>query len=59
MIEKNGLLTLVSFKIGKLASKRFKWTDVVTMNVFVRDMNDFARINAIYKTFFDINPPTR
>lgn len=44
---------------GKLASKQFKWTDVVTMNVFVRDMNDFARINAIYKTFFDINPPTR
>ncbi|KAI7893059.1 uncharacterized protein EV154DRAFT_503114 [Mucor mucedo] len=43
----------------KLAEKQLEWKDVVTMNVFVRNMNDFGRINAVYKTFFDINPSPR
>jgi diphthine-ammonia ligase len=44
---------------AKLAIHNLTWSDVVTMNVFVRNMDDFGRINAIYKTFFDINPSPR
>ncbi|PKC70255.1 hypothetical protein RhiirA1_501897 [Rhizophagus irregularis] len=35
------------------------WSDVVNMNVFIKDMDEFGRMNAIYKKFFNINPPTR
>ncbi|MCL2400793.1 MAG: RidA family protein [Defluviitaleaceae bacterium] len=31
----------------------------VKMTVFVRDMGDFDKINAVYKTFFENDPPTR
>ncbi|KAL9550714.1 hypothetical protein MBANPS3_004606 [Mucor bainieri] len=43
----------------KLFEKGLEWKDVVTMNVFVTNMDDFGRINAVYKTFFDINPSPR
>lgn len=32
---------------------------VVKTTVFLRDMNDFARMNAIYGEFFTENPPVR
>ncbi|CAG8748754.1 5939_t:CDS:2, partial [Acaulospora morrowiae] len=35
------------------------WSDVTNMNVYIKDMNEFSKMNGIYKTFFDINPPTR
>lgn len=44
---------------AKLSAKGLEWKDVVTMNVFVTNMDDFGRINAVYKTFFDINPSPR
>ena len=44
---------------NKLTERGLSWKDVVTMNVSVRDMSDFGRINAVYKTFFDINPSPR
>lgn len=31
----------------------------VKMTVFVRDMGDFDKINAVYKTFFKNDPPAR
>ncbi|CAJ0630130.1 12433_t:CDS:2 [Entrophospora sp. SA101] len=37
----------------------FGWSDVVNMNVFIKDMNEFVRMNSVYKRFFDINPPPR
>lgn len=43
----------------KLTAKNLDWSDLVTMNVFVSNMGDFGRINAIYKTYFDINPSPR
>lgn len=43
----------------KLTANNLHWSDLVTMNVFVRDMDDFGRINAVYKKFFDINPSPR
>lgn len=32
---------------------------VVKTTVFIKDMNDFAKINAIYATYFTSNPPAR
>ena len=32
---------------------------VVKTTVFLQDMNDFARMNAIYAEFFPTNPPAR
>ena len=33
--------------------------DVVKTTVFLRDMNDFAAMNAVYAEFFVIDPPAR
>lgn len=33
--------------------------DVVKVTVFIRDMNEFAAINEVYKTFFTGEPPAR
>lgn len=33
--------------------------DVIKTTVFLRDMNDFAKMNAIYGEFFAANPPAR
>jgi len=33
--------------------------DVIKTTVFLRDMNDFAKMNAIYGEFFADNPPAR
>ncbi|KAI8367755.1 hypothetical protein BD560DRAFT_454888 [Blakeslea trispora] len=54
--ETEACMTLVQ---DRLAEKGLCWKDVVTVNVSVRDMNDFGRINAVYQTFFDINPSPR
>ncbi|CAG8638906.1 1580_t:CDS:10 [Dentiscutata erythropus] len=43
----------------KLAKLGLNWADVINMNVFIKDMKEFGRMNMIYKSFFDINPPTR
>jgi diphthine-ammonia ligase len=43
----------------KLYKRSLNWKDVVTVNVFVSNMDDFGRINTIYKQFFDINPSPR
>ena len=32
---------------------------VLKTTVFLRDMNDFARMNAVYAEFFTTNPPAR
>jgi 2-iminobutanoate/2-iminopropanoate deaminase len=33
--------------------------NVVKTTVFLKDMNDFSKMNAIYAEFFDQNPPAR
>ncbi|KAL0088185.1 ATP binding domain 4-like protein [Phycomyces blakesleeanus] len=43
----------------KLMNYDLSWDDVVCMNVFVADIADFGKINAVYKQFFDINPAPR
>lgn len=32
---------------------------VVKVTVFLKDINDFARLNSIYAEFFTVNPPAR
>ena len=33
--------------------------NVIKTVVFLKDMNDFAKMNAVYQTFFPNNPPAR
>ena len=33
--------------------------DVVKTTIFLKDLNDFAEVNAAYATFFPQNPPAR
>lgn len=42
-----------------LASAGAELRHVVKTTVFLRDMNDFARMNAVYAEFFKENPPAR
>ena len=35
------------------------FADVVKCGIFVKDMNDFAAINAVYGEYFSANPPAR
>ncbi len=39
------------------AGSSLRW--VVKTTVFLRDMNDFAKMNAVYAEFFSENPPAR
>ena len=32
---------------------------VIKTTVFIKDMNDFSKINAVYATYFPTNPPAR
>ncbi|KAI9207435.1 uncharacterized protein BJ171DRAFT_492743 [Polychytrium aggregatum] len=43
----------------KLGAQGMSWGDVLIIHVYVRDMDDFAKLNSVYGTFFTINPPTR
>ncbi|QVL32925.1 RidA family protein [Telmatocola sphagniphila] len=36
-----------------------KMTDVVKATMFLKDMNDFPKVNAIYSRYFPTNPPAR
>ena len=42
-----------------LAEEGATLTDVAAMNVFLADARDFATMNAIYREYFPIDPPTR
>jgi 2-iminobutanoate/2-iminopropanoate deaminase len=37
----------------------FSVRDIVKVMVFLKDSNDFKKMNEVYKTFFPENPPTR
>ena len=42
-----------------LAGAGFSRTDVVKTTVFIRNMDDFARVNGIYASFFGEHKPAR
>ncbi len=37
----------------------FALTDIVKCQVFLKDMNDFAKVNEVYATFFGSHTPAR
>jgi 2-iminobutanoate/2-iminopropanoate deaminase len=42
-----------------LAADGLTMDDVVSMTVFLKDMNDFAKMNEVYATYFKNAPPAR
>ncbi len=57
-IEKQTMQTLTNVKAIVEASG-LSMTDVVKVSIFLRNMNDFKKMNETYKTFFPENPPAR
>jgi 2-iminobutanoate/2-iminopropanoate deaminase len=37
----------------------FTMADIVSTTVFMADLNEFGRMNAVYATYFPANPPAR
>lgn len=37
----------------------YSFADVVKCSIFIKDMNDFGKINAVYGEYFTENAPTR
>ncbi len=42
-----------------LSASGFEKNDIVKCSIFLKDMNEFAQMNAIYAAFFDTIPPAR
>ncbi|MBC7999321.1 MAG: RidA family protein [Leptolyngbya sp.] len=42
-----------------LAANNMGMGDVVSTTVFLKDLNDFSRMNAVYGSYFDDKPPAR
>jgi 2-iminobutanoate/2-iminopropanoate deaminase len=46
--------------IGKLLNEaEMNYSDIVKCSIFLKDLSDFAKVNAIYATYFNENPPAR
>jgi 2-iminobutanoate/2-iminopropanoate deaminase len=57
-IEAQTRQTLQNIK-GIVDASGFSMQDIVRVTVFLRNADDFKRMNEVYKTFFAENPPTR
>lgn len=44
---------------GLLTAAGADFSDIVKTTIFLRDMADFPKVNAIYGRFFPLNPPAR
>jgi 2-iminobutanoate/2-iminopropanoate deaminase len=42
-----------------LSAAGMDFTNVVKCSIFLKDMNSFAEVNAIYGEYFNTNPPAR
>ena len=42
-----------------LKAANYQYTDVVKSTCFLSDIKNFAAMNAIYESFYSINPPAR
>lgn len=46
--------------IGALLNEAgMNFSDVVKCSIFLKDLNDFTKVNGIYATYFNENPPAR
>jgi 2-iminobutanoate/2-iminopropanoate deaminase len=57
-IETQTRQTLTNIK-GIVEASSLSMRDVVKVSIFLRTMDDFKRMNEVYKTFFPENPPSR
>lgn len=57
-IEEQTKLALDNLK-AIAAAGGLSMSDIVSTTVFLKDMNDFARMNAVYATYFQDKPPAR
>lgn len=57
-IEEQTKLTMDNLK-AVLAAAGMSMDNVVSTSVFLKDLNDFAKMNAVYATHFKDNPPAR
>lgn len=49
----------ICFYIDTLTSLEANLQNGMIVHLFVKNMEDFAKINAVYKTFLRVNPPAR
>ena len=42
-----------------LSAAGLRFNNIVKTSIFLKDMNDFAKVNAIYAGYFAENPPAR
>ena len=52
-------LTVMSQMKSRLEQLGASMEDVLFVHLFVGDISKFAQVNEVYKTFFDVNPPSR
>ena len=45
--------------VDLLASLEANLSDGMIVHLFVQNMDDFAKINSVYKTFLKVSPPAR
>jgi len=57
-IETQTRQTLTNVK-GIVEASDLSMRDVVKVSIFLSNMEDFKKMNEVYKTFFPENPPTR
>jgi 2-iminobutanoate/2-iminopropanoate deaminase len=57
-IEDQTKLVLENLK-AVLAAAGMSMDDVVSTSVFLKDLNEFSRMNAVYATYFKDKPPAR
>jgi len=51
---------MVMTNLGKILEKAdMDYSNIVKCTIFVSDMNNFARVNEVYGSFFPENPPSR
>ncbi|XP_048394258.1 diphthine--ammonia ligase isoform X3 [Stegostoma tigrinum] len=43
----------------ELAMKGYKFSDIILLHLYVKNMKDFGIINSIYDSYFNLNPPAR
>ncbi|KAM4724048.1 diphthine--ammonia ligase isoform 1-T1 [Anableps anableps] len=43
----------------ELQNKAWKMKNIILVHLYVRNMEDFVSLNAVYRKYFDINPPAR
>lgn len=57
-IEEQTMRVLENLK-SVLAANNMSMGDVVSTTVFLKDLDDFSKMNAVYGSYFDDQPPAR